>query len=70
MDSFHQIYGIDLGVETDRIRMDANSNVTIYHILARIRIQIRISSDMNTKWIVEFLFGYLLNSTQTAYPKI
>ena len=55
-------------METDRIRMDTNSNVTVYHILVRIRI----SSDMNTKWIVEsdFLFGYLLNSTQTTYPEI
>jgi hypothetical protein len=72
MDSFHQIYGMDLGVETDRIRMDANSNVTVYHILARIRIRIRISLDTKPKRIVEseFLFGYLLNSTQTAYPKI
>jgi hypothetical protein len=57
-----------LGVETDRIRTNINSNITICHILIRIYIQIRISSDTNTKWIVEseFLFGYLLNSTQTT----
>jgi hypothetical protein len=61
-----------IGVETDRIRTDTNSNVTVYHILVRIRIRIQISSDTNTKQIVEseFLFGYLLNSTQIAYPKI
>jgi hypothetical protein len=59
-------------VETDRIRTDTNLNVTVYYILVRIRIQIRISSDANTKRIVksEFLFGYLLNSTQTTYHKI
>jgi hypothetical protein len=59
-------------VETDRIRTDTNSNVTVYYMLLRIQIQIRISSDTNTKRIVEseFLFRYLLNSTQTIYPKI
>jgi hypothetical protein len=47
---------------------NTNSNVTVYHILVRIRI----SSVTNTEHIVEseFLFGYLLNSTQTSYPKI
>jgi hypothetical protein len=61
-----------VGMETDRIRTNTYSNVTIYHILVRIRIRIRISSDTNIKWIVEseLLFGYLLNSTQTVYPKI
>jgi hypothetical protein len=59
-------------VETNRIYTDTNSNVTVYHILVRIQIQIRVSSDANTKWIVEseFLFGYLLNSIQATYPKI
>jgi hypothetical protein len=59
---------IGLEVERDRMRTNTNSNVTVYHILDRIRI----SSDTNTKRIVEseFLFEYLLNSTQTAYPKI
>jgi hypothetical protein len=51
---------------------DTNLNVTFYYILVRIQIRIRISSNTNTKRIVEskFLFGYLLNSTQTTYPKI
>jgi hypothetical protein len=50
----------------------SNTNVIVYHIFFWIRLQIQISSDTNTKRIVEskFLFGYLLNSTQTTYPKI
>jgi hypothetical protein len=61
-----------VGVETDRIRTDTNTNVIVYHIFVRIRIRIQISSDTNTKRIVEFefLFGYLLNSTQTSYSEI
>jgi hypothetical protein len=62
----------DVGVETDRVRTDTNTNVIVYHIFVRIRIRIQISSDTNTKRIVEFefLFGYLLNSTQTSYSEI
>jgi hypothetical protein len=50
------------------IRTNTNSNITVYHILVWIQIRIRISLDTYTKWIVEseFLFGYLLNSTQTT----
>jgi hypothetical protein len=41
-----------VGMDSDQIRMETDSNVTIYHILIRIRIQIRILSDTNTKRIV------------------
>ena len=38
-----------LRMEMDRIRMESDLDSTFYHILNRIRIQIRIFSDMNTK---------------------
>ena len=38
-----------LRMETDRIRMESDSNSTFYHILNRIRIRIRIFSDTNAK---------------------
>jgi hypothetical protein len=41
-----------LEMDLDRIRVETDSNVTIYHILIRIRIWIRILSDTNTKRIV------------------
>jgi hypothetical protein len=41
-----------VGMDSDRIRMETNSDVTIYHILIRIRIRIRILSNTNTKRIV------------------
>jgi hypothetical protein len=40
-----------VGMDSDRIRTDTNADVTIYHILFRIRIQIQILSNTNTKWI-------------------
>jgi hypothetical protein len=40
-----------VGMDSDRIRTDTNSDVTIYHILFRIRIRIRILSNTNTKRI-------------------
>jgi hypothetical protein len=39
-----------LGMDSDRIRMETNPNVTMYHILIRIRI--RILSNTNIKRIV------------------
>jgi hypothetical protein len=39
-------------MDSDRIRMETNSNATIYHILIQIWIRIRILSDTNTKRIV------------------
>jgi hypothetical protein len=42
---------LQVGMDSDRIRTDTNSNATIYHILFWIRIQIRILSNANTKWI-------------------
>jgi hypothetical protein len=38
-----------LGVETGRIHVESDSNNTFYHIFTRIRIQIRIFSNTNTK---------------------
>jgi hypothetical protein len=38
-------------MDSDRIRTDMNSDVTIYHILFRIRIRIQILSNTNTKRI-------------------
>jgi hypothetical protein len=43
--------GSHLGMDSNRIRTDTNSDVTIYHILFRIRIRIRILSNTNTKRI-------------------
>jgi hypothetical protein len=40
-----------VGMDSDRIRTDTNADVTIYHILFRIRIRIRILSNTNTKQI-------------------
>jgi hypothetical protein len=42
-----------LGMDSDRIRTDTNSDVTIYHILFRIRIRLRILSNTDTKWIFQ-----------------
>ena len=44
----------DLGImmDSDRIRMKSDPDVTFYHILIWIRIRMRISSDTNTKRIV------------------
>jgi hypothetical protein len=42
--------------DSDRIRKDTNSDVTINHILFRIRIRIRIQNGY-----FEFAFEYLLN---------
>jgi hypothetical protein len=39
-------------MDSDRIRMETNSNATIYHILIQIWIRIRILSDTNAKRIV------------------
>ena len=39
----------ELKMETDRIRMESDSNSTFYHILNRIRIRIWIFSDTNAK---------------------
>ena len=39
-------------MDSDRIRMKFDPNVTFYHILIRIRMRMRILSDMNTKRIV------------------
>jgi hypothetical protein len=47
-----------LGTDSDRIRKDTNSDVTIYHILFRIRIRIRIQ---NGYFDFAFAFEYLLN---------
>jgi hypothetical protein len=46
-------HGIHLrvGMDSDQIRTNTNSDVTIYHILFRIRIRMRILSNANTKWI-------------------
>ena len=41
-----------LGMDSDRIRMKSDPNVTFYHILIRIRMRMRISSDTNTKQMV------------------
>jgi hypothetical protein len=41
----------EVGMDSDRIRTDTNSDVTIYRILFRIRIRIRILSNTNTKRI-------------------
>jgi hypothetical protein len=37
--------GARLGKETDRIRMESDSDSTFYHIFTRIRIQIRMFSN-------------------------
>ena len=45
---------LQLGMETDRIRMESDPDIIFYHILIRIWIRIRIFSNMNTKrmsWI-------------------
>jgi hypothetical protein len=48
------------GMDSDRIRMETDSNVTIYHILIRIRI--RILSDTNAKRIVRIrIYIQILN---------
>ena len=36
-------------METDRIRMETDSDNTFYHIFTRIRIRIRMLSNTNTK---------------------
>ena len=41
----------NLRMDSDRIRMKSDPNVTFYHILIRIRMRMRIS-DTNTKRIV------------------
>jgi hypothetical protein len=71
MPNYIVLEGTYVGVETDPIRIDMNSNVTVYYILVQIRVRIQISPDTNSKRIFgcEFLFGYLLNSTQIAYLK-
>jgi hypothetical protein len=38
-----------LRMETDKIRMESNSNNTFYHIFSRIQIWIRMFSNTNTK---------------------
>jgi hypothetical protein len=38
-----------VGMETDWIHMESDSNITSYHIFTRIRIHIRMFSNMNTK---------------------
>jgi len=38
-----------VGMETDRIRMESNSDSTFYHILTRIQIRIRMFLNTNTK---------------------
>jgi hypothetical protein len=42
---------VPIGMDSDGIRTDTNADVTIYHILFRIPIRIRILSNTNTKWI-------------------
>jgi hypothetical protein len=46
-------WSLELGMDSDRIRTDTKSDVTIYHILFQIwiRIRIRILSNTNTKRI-------------------
>jgi len=39
-------------MDSDRIRMNSNPDITFYHILIRIRIRIRIFSNTNTKRMV------------------
>jgi hypothetical protein len=47
---------LDVGMDSDRIRKDTNSDVTIYHILFRIRIRIQ-----NRYFDFGFAFEYLLD---------
>ena len=55
--------GQGLRMESDRIRMESDSDSTFYHILTRIRIQIRMLSDTMQNGCLEFEygFGYLLD---------
>ena len=46
-------------MESDRIRMESDSDITFYHILTRIRIRIRMLSDTMQNGCLEF--GYLLD---------
>ena len=50
-------------MESDRIRMESDPDDTFYHILTRIRIQIRMLSDTMQNGCLEFGygFGYLLD---------
>jgi hypothetical protein len=45
----HSFESMTLGIDLDRIRVETNPDVTIYHIFIQIQIQIRILSDTNTK---------------------
>ena len=49
--------------ESDRIRMESDSDSTFYHILTRMRIHIRMLSDTMQNGCLEFRyrFGYLLD---------
>ena len=40
-------------MDSDRIQMKSDPNVTFYHILIRIRMRMRIFSNTNTKQIVQ-----------------
>ena len=52
-----------LRMESYRIHMESDSDSTFYHILTRIRIQIRMLSNTMQNGYLEFRygFGYLLN---------
>ena len=52
-----------LKMESDRIRMESDPDNIFYHILTRIRIQIRMLSDTMQNKCLEFGygFGYLLD---------
>ena len=67
VDIFFWLYGVHLRVrlliaphsslphvrmDSDRIRMKSDPNVTFYHILIQIQMRMPISSNMNTKRIV------------------
>jgi hypothetical protein len=58
-------------METDRIRMESDSDITFYHIFTRIRIQIRMLSNTmlsntDTKWMSR-IFGYLHDLKDNIY---
>ena len=55
------------GLDWDRIRMESNTDSTMYHILIWIRIQIRILRMQNECLEFKYAFGYLLILTINIY---
>jgi hypothetical protein len=60
-----------VGMETDRIHMKSDSDITFYHIFTRIRIRMFSNTNTNTnaKQIsrIRYTFGYLLDLEDNIY---